>query len=399
MSVTTLTKPSTAPKNAAIKTTNSMRPDSCAAHLTPEQIELLGAELEALRQQVLSTRGERDAQYIRRVIKAQRSLEAAGRIILLASIFPPAWFVGTGALTVAKILENMEIGHNILHGQWDWMRDPEIHSTTWEWDMASPSDTWKHSHNELHHVWTNVLGKDNDVGYGVIRMDENQKWHPFFLGQPIYNIILALGFEYFIAAYDLEIGKVMKGRKDKEQFKVEARHVLDKIRKQMLKDYVAHPILSGPSFVPTLMANLTANVVRNIWSHTIIFCGHFPDGAETFTRDQVVDETRGQWYLRQMLGSANIKGSDFFHLMAGNLSHQIEHHVFPDLPSNRYKEVAPKVQEICERYGIRYTTGRLSKQYGQMWRTVLKLALPPGVLPGSKKPAKRSKTQTQPAAA
>ena len=399
MTLTTLTKPSTAPKNAAIKQTNSMRPDSCAAHLTPEQIELMGAELEALRQQVLSTRGERDAQYIRRVIKAQRSLEAAGRIILLASIFPPAWFVGTGALTVAKILENMEIGHNILHGQWDWMRDPEIHSTTWEWDMASPSDTWKHSHNELHHVWTNVLGKDNDVGYGVIRMDENQKWHPFFLGQPIYNIILSLGFEYFIAAYDLEIGKVMKGRKDKEQFKVEYKHVLAKIRKQMLKDYVAHPILSGPSFVPTLLANLTANVARNVWSHTIIFCGHFPDGAETFTRDQVVDETRGQWYLRQMLGSANISGSNLFHLMAGNLSHQIEHHVFPDLPSNRYKEVAPKVREICDRYGIRYTTGRLSKQYGQMWRTVLKLALPPGVLPGSKKPAPRKPRVEVPAAA
>ncbi len=399
MTVTTLTKPSTAPKNAAIKTTNSMRPESSAAHLTTEQIEMLGAELEALRQQVLSTRGERDAQYIRRVIKAQRSLEAAGRVILLASIFPPAWFVGTGALTVAKILENMEIGHNVLHGQWDWMRDPEIHSTTWEWDMASPSDTWKHSHNELHHVWTNVLGKDNDVGYGVIRMDENQKWHPFFLGQPIYNIILALGFEYFIAAYDLEIGKVMMGRKDKEQFKVEAKHVLAKIRKQALKDYVAHPLLSGPSAVPTFFANLTANVARNIWSHTIIFCGHFPDGAETFTRDQIVDETRGQWYLRQMLGSANISGSNLFHLMAGNLSHQIEHHVFPDLPSNRYKEVAPKVREICDRYGIQYTTGRLSKQYGQMWRTVLKLALPPGVLPGSKKPATKTKATAQPAAA
>ena len=89
---------------------------------------------------MIDTRGERDARYIRRVIKTQRSLELGSRVVLLASLFPPAWLVGTAGLCVAKILENMEIGHNILHGQWDWMRDPKIHSTTWEWDSATPAD-------------------------------------------------------------------------------------------------------------------------------------------------------------------------------------------------------------------------------------------------------------------
>ena len=68
----------------------------------------------------------------------------------------------------------MEIGHNVLHGQWDWMRDPKIHSTTWEWDNASPAAQWKHAHNELHHNFTNVIGKDNDLGYGIMRVDEDQ---------------------------------------------------------------------------------------------------------------------------------------------------------------------------------------------------------------------------------
>ncbi len=152
------------------------------AHLTAEQIEELGRELDAMRDEVIASRGERDAAYIRKVISVQRKLELTSRGVLLFSLFPPAWLIGTAGLSVAKILENMEIGHNILHGQWDWMRDPKIHSTTWEWDHVSPADQWKHSHNELHHTYTNVIGKDNDLGYGIMRVDEDQKWQPFHLG-------------------------------------------------------------------------------------------------------------------------------------------------------------------------------------------------------------------------
>src|SRR5690349_16940224 len=237
------------------------KPDNQIAHLTPEDIEMLGIELDAIRQSVIDTRGEADAAYIRKVIKAQRSLELGSRAVLLFSLFPPAWILGTAGLSVAKILENMEIGHNILHGQWDWMRDPKIHSTTWEWDNATPADAWKHSHNELHHTYTNVLGKDNDLAYGIMRVDEDQKWHPAYLGQPVYNFVNMLLFEYGIAAYDLEIGRVIAGRKDKALFKKQVKGVLRKVRKQALKDYVVHPLLSGPSFLTTLAANATANVV------------------------------------------------------------------------------------------------------------------------------------------
>ena len=184
--------------------------DNPIAHLTREDIEQIGIELDAIRQDVIDSRGESDAAYIRKVIKAQRSIEVGSRAVLLFSIFPPAWLVGTAGLSVSKILENMEIGHNILHGQWDWMRDPKIHSTTWEWDSATPAEQWKHSHNEVHHTYTNVIGKDNDLGYGIMRVDEDQPWHPFFLAQPVWNFVNMLFFEYGIAAYDLELGATIK---------------------------------------------------------------------------------------------------------------------------------------------------------------------------------------------
>jgi linoleoyl-CoA desaturase len=353
------------------------------AHLSAEDIELLGKELDAIRAEVIESRGAADAAYIRTLIKTQRSLDLASRIVLLASVFPPAWLLGTAGLSVAKILENMEIGHNVLHGQWDWMRDPKIHSTTWEWDMATPAKDWQHSHNELHHTYTNVLGKDNDLGYGISRVDEEQPWHPMYLGQPLWNLINAVFFEYGIAAYDLELGATIKKKQLKDpEFQRRLKGVLRKIRKQATKDYLVHPALSIPtgSFLTTLAANFTANVVRNLWSNSIILCGHFPEGVETFEKRSIEGETKGEWYVRQMLGAANISGGKAMHLMSGNLSHQIEHHLFPDLPSNRYAEIAPKVKALFDKYGLNYHAAPFPKQLYSAWHKVVRLSLPNGWL-------------------
>jgi linoleoyl-CoA desaturase len=344
----------------------------------------LGRELDAIRDEVMASRGARDAAYIKKVVVVHRGLEAGGRAAMLVSLFPPAWLAGTTLLSVAKILENMELGHNILHGQWDWMNDPEIHSTTWEWDSVISADGWKHTHNDLHHTWTNVVGKDRDVGYTVLRMSEDQEWRPRHLIQPLYNLALAPMFEWGIALYDLELDAMRAGKKSRTSVLRDLKGMAGKAVKQAAKDYVLWPLLCGPSALPALLGNATANVARNVWTHTIIFCGHFPDGAENFTEEEVEGETRADWYLRQMQGSANIEGSTLFHVMTGNLSHQIEHHLFPDLPSNRYSEIAPRVRALCERYGLPYTTGPLSKQYAETWRRIVRLSLPtPARVPAS----------------
>ena len=353
----------------------SGRPDP-TAHLSAEQVEALGRELDELRLEVMHSRGDRDAAYIRKVIKAHRAIEVGSRAVLLFSGFPVAWVVGTVGLSVAKIIDNMEIGHNVLHGQWDWMRDPKIHSTTWDWDHVSPARQWKESHNETHHTYTNVIDRDNDLGYGICRVDADQPWRLFFLGQPIYSFINALFFEYGIASYDVRLHDVLSGKLPKEEGRERVRLMWHKMRRQMARDYLIFPLLSGPNFLATLSANAVAGIVRNLWSNGIILCGHFPFGVDTFATDSIEGETRGEWYVRQMLGSANISGSKALHFMSGNLSHQIEHHLFPDLPSNRYAEIAPRVREICGRYGLHYVTGNYPRQLASAWAKVFYHALP-----------------------
>ena len=165
-------------------------------------------------------------------------------------------------------------------------------------------------------------------------------------------------------------------------FRRRAKQVLGKIRKQATKDYVVHPLLSIPtgSFLPTLAANFTANVVRNLWSNSVILCGHFPEGVETFEKRSIEGETKGEWYVRQMLGSANISGSKALHLMTGNLSHQIEHHLFPDLPSNRYAEIAPEGAGALREVRPHLLRAPARPQVYSAWHKVVRLSLPNGWL-------------------
>jgi len=364
--------------------------------LTPEQLEGFGREIDALREALIADLGQADVDYIRRLIKIQRGMELAGRALLMV---PPAWLAGTALLSLSKILDNMEIGHNIIHGQYDWTGDPALDGHTFEWDISCPAEHWRHSHNYIHHTYTNIIGLDRDIGYGLLRMSEQQRWRPSCLGNPVYAFLLMVLFQYGVALHELEMDRIQAGEITYADKREVIQQIWAKTRGQTLKDYVVFPLLGGPVAPMVFAGNLTANLVRNVWAFAVIFCGHFPDGTAQFTLEETRDETRGQWYFRQILGSANLTGGKVLHLMTGNLSHQIEHHLFSDLPARRYAEVAPQVREICERYGIAYNTGSMPRQFASVVRKIVKLALPPSKSTRrakSARPAKSSRLQVNP---
>jgi linoleoyl-CoA desaturase len=392
--------------------------ESPLSRLSTEQIDELAREFDAIRDRVRADLGERDRRYIESMIEMHRRLGTISRVLLLASNNLPARAAGTVALGAAKILENMEIGHNVLHGQWDWMNDPRINSSTWDWDTASTAEAWKHSHNYVHHTFTNIRGKDKDLGYEIMRIDPEQKWHPVYLLQPFYNLLLMAFFEWGVALHDMDYEAIRTGQKSKAEVKRQIKGIVGKAKSQIVKDYVAWPLLSGMAtagvelalesiadrrepgrrrrggglagnlrralgkgagaYRSTAKANATANVARNAWAYAIIFCGHFPDQTYTFSEAEVEGESPGGWYVRQLSGSANIEGGAFFHVASGNLGFQVEHHLFPDLPSTRYAEIAPQVKDICERYGLPYNSGPFMQQLGMVQRTILRLAFPGG---------------------
>lgn len=344
--------------------------------LSEAELESLAAELDAIKQDVLEDLGEKDAKYMRRVYSTVRYSSIVGRALLFAGWFPPAWVLGTGLLGLSKILENMEVGHNVMHGQYDWMNDPKLMGQNYEWDIAGTADNWRQSHNFTHHTYTNIKGMDDDIGYGLLRLFPEQRWKKLHLLQPLYSIPFCFLFQWGVAVQSLEIGKLFIGRKTKKQLWEEWKPIQSKVAKLLFKDYVFFPLIAGPNAIPVFCGNFVANGIRNVWTFSVIFCGHFTKDVEVFPKSVLQNESKGHWYMRQIRGSSNLMGSEVFHILTGHLSHQIEHHLFPEVPGRRYREMAPKVEAVCKKYGLNYNNASLFKQYSQVLGRILKYSLP-----------------------
>ncbi len=201
--------------------------------------------------------------------------------------------------------------------------------------MVGLSSQWKYSHNYRHHVFSNVLDMDDDMGFGVMWVTRDQPWKPQYLLQPIQNLFLAATFEWGIALHDVDFERTWVATLAERI--TQARVLMAKVARQAVKDYVLLPALSRCRWRRTLAANATANLLRNLWAYVVIFCGHFPDGAEKFTADVLEHRTRLSG-TAQMLGAANFKAGD--------------------------------------KYDLPYTSGSLVHQYLLTLRTIHKLALP-----------------------
>lgn len=349
-----------------------------AKHLNAVQIEQFGQQVDAIRREIMDSIGEQDAQYIYKIRDFVRYSEIVSRgLLMFGGWIPPVWLLGTGLLGLSKIVENMELGHNVMHGQFDWLNDPSLNGAHYDWDTMSTGDDWKYTHNYIHHTYTNIVGKDHDVGYGLLRVSAAQKWEPRFLLNIPLAIQLMVFFEWYVGIQNLHLedALIYKTRTWKQVWEDSAKFRQKAIR-QIGKDYVFFPVIAGPNALPVWVGNAAANIIRNLWSSAVIFNGHFTEDVETFEVDNTENETRAEWYLRQIRGSSNFTGTAWLHILSGNLSHQVEHHLFPDMPANRYAEAAPKIRALCADYGIHYNEASFMKQFASVGVRLAKHSIP-----------------------
>lgn len=353
----------------------SARPDSAT-------LEQFANQLNSIRENTMNNVGEADAKYIRKIIRIQRVSEILGRISIPLGFFNPIfWVAGVILLSLSKILDNMEIGHNVMHGQYDWMNDPNINSRNFDWDNAGDSNSWKRYHNHEHHTYTNIIGKDRDFGYGLLRLSDDTRWKPKNIFQFFTYMLLAILFEFGVAYHEVAGERIFTKRKRKNKkmsaFAKQLRSdFFSKIGRQFFKDYIFYPLICFPAFFYVLSGNLAANLIRNLWTNTIIFCGHFTEDIHTFSMSDCKNETQGEWFYRQILGSSNLEGGTWFHILSGHLSCQIEHHLFPDVPAKHYPEMAKQVATTCKQFGIPYNTGSFPKQLFTVWKRIVKYSFP-----------------------
>lgn len=345
---------------------------------TKEALIGFAKDLETLKQKTLAKIGQKDANYIRRILRIQRGCEVAGRSFLMVGYVPLLWIAGTVFLSISKILDNMEIGHNVMHGQYDWMNDEVIHSSSFEWDNTCDSKAWQRTHNHEHHTYTNIIGKDKDYGYGLLRLDSDTPWKFGDLFNLVKFALLSIFFQYGVGLQEIDTEGIKLGKTSWKEKKPLLFAFLHKVKRHIFRDYAFYPALGAftGAVIPVLTGNLIANLIRNLWASAVIFCGHFPDGVHTFEIEDCENESKGQWYYRQILGSCNFKGNKLLQIMSGHLSFQIEHHLFPDIPSYRYEEIAKEVKSICEKYNIPYNNRSFTRQYFSTIKRMFNFSFP-----------------------
>ena len=346
-------------------------------------LEALRRDIDELRASVTAQIGVADAEYIKSVRTAARALEVSGRFLIHVSMEPFSFGVGVLSLSLYKILENMELGHNIMHGQYDFMQDPTLHSSNYEWDIVGTAATWKHAHNVTHHSYTNVIGKDDDFGYLFFRLSSDVAWKPGHLLQWLVSPLTGLVFDHAVAYYHARPSEYLTAERGSQERRAQLRTMLADWRQlarksasHYAKEYVFYPALAGPFAPKVAIGNALAQLARNVWTYAVIQCGHLTESTSTFTEDDLKVETRGGYYLRQITGSSNIEAGPLLGMFTGHLSHQIEHHLFPNIPAHRYREIGPKLRRICERHGVPYNTGSFGRQLSSVLQALARYSVP-----------------------
>lgn len=342
-----------------------------AISLTPEQIESFGEEIHSLYLETKSKVGKEDLEIAETYDQLSKQFETFGRF--LNGLGNPLTSIAGGVLLSIHYTFEFSQGHNILHGQYDAIpENTKFQSATWKWENTMDEEDWKFEHHVVHHPFTNMVGKDNDYGYLIFRASPSQEWKPWHLFQVPGLLILPFISTAFYPWYVSTSRAIAENR---NVFSSETYYpTFLKLFEYSFKNHLLYPLLSGPNFSWTLFGNVLGKTLSNLHLEFILGNSHL--GSEPYSYPERTSETKGEFYLRQVLTSANYTVPEWTEPVYGGINTHLEHHLFPDLPPNRLKEVQPKVQAICEKYEIPYFTGDFLLQSLKLFENVIHQSLP-----------------------
>lgn len=351
-----------------------------------DRIAAFGREIDAIRERVEARVGSDDLRRVRRLDTLSRSLEVGGRLILHFSFEPIGFLTGVTALWLHKQLQAIEIGHTALHGAYDKLDDAgSYHSERFRWALPIDEAAWRRSHNVGHHQYTNVLGRDPDLAYGAIRLSPRVAWKPRHRHQLWSVAYTWLGQAFFMNLHATGLDRVYLG--DTELPREGRARALWGLHREAgrkyvpyyLREYVLFPLLAGAGWWKVLLGNAMAEVMRDLYSAATIFCGHIGEQVEDYA-EGTRPRSRAQWYAMQAEAANDFRVPYVFSVLCGGLDYQIEHHLFPKLPPERLREIAPEVQAACERHGVRYNVdtwfGTLRKAFTRLRKLTIPSAEP-----------------------
>jgi NADPH-dependent stearoyl-CoA 9-desaturase len=342
-----------------------------------------GAELDAIRDRIHAELGEADVRYVVRLDRFSHGMEVIGRLLIHFSFEPLGFGAGVFALWLHKLLQSTEIGHPALHGAWDGLPGAERYdSKTYRWDTPIDEASWRQGHNVRHHQYTNIAGRDGDIHYGGVRLTKETPAAtglvPLWIELPISFLNFgAVMNAHFTGLVDVYFGNGRGGfdfipdRSWKSI--VEAhRRAYRKYLPYYAKNYVLFPLLAGPFFWKVLLGNWLAETLRDLYSAATIWCGHVGEEVQSWPEGTKA-HSRGEWYAMQCAASNDFAVPRWVSILCGALDLQIEHHLFPKLPPERLRQIAPEVEAACKRHGVPYRKESWPKTLATAFRHIFSL--------------------------
>lgn len=362
-------------------------PEFRDAQAETERLARFAAELEAIRDRVQAKIGEEDVGYIKRVRRYSRAFEIVGRGLLWISFEPVSWSVGVISLWLHKQLEATEIGHTALHGAFDRLEGAEkFRSKSFKWRTPIDEESWRLVHNGRHHGHTNVAGRDPDIHFGPMRLNEHTPYRPIHRRQVPFSVFLAANFGFLINVQYSGLNDQLSGNGRPEEFDFaterspselwnSAKRAFRKYIPYYAREYVLYPALAGPFFWKVLAGNWLSETMRDLYSAATIFCGHVGEDVADYP-DDARPAGRAEWYKMQVEAANNFDVPLPVSVLCGALDLQIEHHLFPRFPTNRLREIAPEVRAVCEKYGVDYKSDTWPRTLAKVYRRLAQLSRP-----------------------
>jgi len=354
------------------------------------RIQAFGEALDAIRKRVHERIGDEDLQYIQQVDAFSHGMQGVGRFLLAVGVGPVSFAAGVGALWIHKQLQATEVGHGALHGCYDKLEGAgRYHSKGFRWQTPIDEESWKSAHNVRHHQYTNVVGRDPDVTFGAMRNADHYPYDPDVHSDGVRGMFqtashFALGIQAHYTGFADFYRLAGDDRMDFIEDRSEAtrKTVWTKMLRKVLPYYgrelVFFPLLAGGNALRVLAGNLLTELMRDLYSAATIFCGHISDEVKDYPEGTKAG-SRARWYAMQVESTQNFQVPLPVSQLCGALDLQIEHHLFPKLPPNRLREIAPAVQAVCEEHGVTYTTGSWAKALRGVFRQIKKTSAGPTV--------------------
>lgn len=214
---------------------------------------------------------------------------------------------------------------------------------------------WLKKHNALHHANPNKAGVDGDIAPGALIFDPAdaqgltglRKWLAAHQGWFFFPLLTLAGVQLHVNS----VKAILVGQSSIKRRWIEGIFIGIRI--------IGFPLIAIWAAGPLIGIVFTIVQVMVFGVHMGGSFAPNHKGQPIVPKDVKIDFLR-----RQTLMSRNISGGRPMGFLMGGLNYQIEHHLFPSMPSVNLHKVQPMVREYCAQKDIKYTETTLFESFG-----------------------------------